>query len=45
MNPFEIVRERVDLAEIAGRSTELRHSGRAYGRPWVATDRSGSTGI
>ena len=30
MNPFELIREQIDLGEIAGRYTELRRSGKVY---------------
>lgn len=30
MSAFELLRERVDIVELAGRHTDLRHSGRAY---------------
>ena len=30
MNPFEIVREQIDLLEVAQHYTEMRSSGRAY---------------
>lgn len=30
MSTFDVVRERIDLVEVAGRFTDVRHSGRAY---------------